>query len=54
MFLLLAFVFMILSWIFVLKIDVFDTKSNKNIAWFILSIIFVFLDVLFCALHFIL
>lgn len=29
MFLLLAFVFMILSWIFVLKIDVFDTKATR-------------------------
>jgi len=51
-FLLLALVFMVLSWIFALKCDKFNIK--KDIVWFVLAILFGFLDVLFCTLHFIL
>lgn len=50
MFLLIALVFMVLCWIFALKCDKFNIK--KDIVWFVLSISFGFLDVLFCVLHF--
>ena len=52
MFLFLAFVFMILSWIFALKCDKFNIK--KDIVWLVLAILFGFLDILFCVLYFIL
>ena len=53
MWLLIATIIMIFGWIFNVKIDVFDTKNNKNIIWFILSCTCGLTSVFMCALHFV-
>lgn len=54
MFLLLALISLISSWICVIKIDIFDKKFKRGIALYLFGILFAILDFVFCALHFIL